>query len=69
MKFYGGNKMKCKVKALVELDGIITQPFQGMPKSEEEVDVLRNIKEDFITAMKQTGELADIRIIASVEEE
>ena len=64
----GGNKMKCKVKALVELSGVITQPFQGTPKNSEEDQKLRDIAEDFITAMKQTGESADIRIIASVEE-
>lgn len=59
---------KCKVKALVELDGVITQPFQGMPKNFEEDQRLRDIKEDFITAMKLHAESAEIHIIASVEE-
>lgn len=59
----------CKVKALVELDGVVTQPFQGIPKNFEDDQTLRNIREDFITAMKLHGESANIRIIASVEEE
>lgn len=60
---------KCKVKALVELSGVITPPFQGMPKNSEDDQKLRDIKEDFITAMKLHGETADIHILVSVEEE
>lgn len=59
---------RCKVKALVELDGVITQPFKGIPDSAKDDQTLREIKEDFITAMKQIGETANIRIIASVRE-
>ena len=59
---------KCKVKALVELDGVITQPFRGMPKGDADDRKLRNIKEDFITAMKLHGESANIHIIVSMEE-
>ena len=60
---------RCKVKALVELDGVTTQPFQGVSKSAKDDQMLRDIREDFITAMKLHGESAEIRIIVSVEEE
>jgi len=57
-----------KVRALVTLDGVPTESFKGMPKSEEEDKKLKRIKEDFIIAMRQWREPVDVRIIESKEE-
>jgi len=58
----------CKVKILLELSGVVTEPFKGMPKNEEETQLVRDIIDDIRTALMQSADIADIYLIESVEE-
>ena len=50
------------------LDGVMTEPFEGMPESEAENKMLKSIEQDFVIAMMRRGYSVNVRIIESKEE-
>jgi len=58
-----------RVKALITVSGVRTEPIAGMPKSEADDLKLAKIKHDLIIAIKQSGEhQTDVRFIDIKEE-
>lgn len=57
----------CKVRAIVTLDGVKTNPIKSMPKNEIESQSFKRVAEDFRMALFSNIDGADIRILESVE--